>query len=120
MNKIVKYSATVLIVAGLFGINAQTANAATGYQRLTHNAYAYNYNGQRANHKLYRKGSKVRVIGSITLNGKKYNIIQGNIYIKAANFKKNNVSNTDLGEGYETSLLRNSYITIAKVNALKG
>lgn len=74
MNKIVKYSATVLIVAGLFGINAQTANAATGYQRLTHNAYAYNYNGQRANHKLYRKGSKVRVIGSITLNGKKYNI----------------------------------------------
>lgn len=120
MNKIVKYSATVLIVAGLFGINAQTANAATGYQRLTHNAYAYNYNGQRANHKLYRKGSKVRVIGSITLNGKKYNIIQGNIYIKAANFKKNNVSNTDLGEGYETSLLRNSYIYNSKGQRIKG
>lgn len=82
MNKLVKYSAAALIAAGLFGVAGQSVNAATGYQRLTHNAYAYNYNGQRANRKLYRKGSKVRVIGSITLNdGKKYNIIQGNIYV---------------------------------------
>ena len=43
MNKIYKYSATALVAASLFALSAQTANAATGYQRLTHNAYAYTY-----------------------------------------------------------------------------
>ena len=117
MNKLVKYSAAALIAAGLFGVAGQSVNAATGYQRLTHNAYAYNYNGQRANRKLYRKGSKVRVIGSITLNdGKKYNIIQGNIYIKAVNFKKAKASN----DGYKTSLLRNSYVYNSKGQRVRG
>lgn len=102
-------------------MSAQTAHATTGYQRLTHNAYAYTYAGQRANRKLYRKGSKVRVIGSILLNGKKYNIISANIYIKAANFKKvKSSTSSDLGEGYETSLLRNSYIYNSKGQRIKG
>lgn len=114
MNKLVKYSVTALLAAGLFGMSTQTTNAATNYQRLTHNAYAYNYNGQRANHKLYKKGSKVKVIGSITLNGKKYNIISGNIYIKASNFKHRRTNTVTLGDGYETSLLHNSYVYNAK------
>lgn len=75
MKKIYKYYAAALVAASLFGLSAQTANAATGYQRLTHNAYAYTYTGKRANHRLYRKGNRVKVIGSIELNGKKYNII---------------------------------------------
>lgn len=108
MNKLVKYSMAALLAIGLFSLNNQTVNAATGYRRLTHNAYAYNIKGQRANKKLYRKGSKVRVIGSIELNGKKYNIISGNVYIKASNFKRRNSS--ALSNGYETSLLRNSYV----------
>ena len=65
MNKLVKYSTAALLTAGLFGMNTQTTNAATSHRRLTHNAYAYNYNGQRANKKLYRKGSRVKVIGTI-------------------------------------------------------
>ena len=72
MNKLVKCSAAALLAASLFSMSGQSVNAATGYQRLTHNAYAYTYNGKRANKKLYRKGSRVRVIGSIKLNGKKY------------------------------------------------
>lgn len=109
MNKIIKYTVAALLALGLFGVAGQSVNAATGYQKLTHNAYAYNYNGQRVNNKLYRKGSKVKVIGSITLSGKKYNIIAGNIYIKAVNFKRAK-TNINLGDGYKTSLLRNSYI----------
>lgn len=121
MNKLVKYSAAALLAAGLFGMSTQTANAATGYQRLTHNAYAYNIKGQRANKKLYRKGSRVRVIGSIALNGKKYNIISGNVYIKASNFKKARANaNADLGDGYETSLIRNSYVYNSKGQRIKG
>ena len=121
MNKLVKYSAAALFAAGLFGMSTQTAHAATGYQRLTHNAYAYNVKGQRANKKLYRKGSRVRVIGSITLNGKKYNIISGNVYIKASNFRKARANaNADLGEGYETSLIRNSYVYNSKGQRIKG
>ena len=105
MKRFYKYAATAVIAASLMGAS-QTVNAATGYQRLTHNAYAYNYNGQRVNHKPYRKGSRVKVIGSIELNGKKYNIILGNIYIKASNFKKARANaNADLGDGYETSLI---------------
>ena len=119
MNKLVKYSAAMLLTAGLFGMSTQTAHAATGYQRLTHNAYAYNYTGQRANKKLYRKGSRVKVIGSIELNGKKYNIISGNVYIKASNFRKAKTS-TDLGDGYETSLIRNSYVYNFKGQRIKG
>ena len=121
MNKLVKYSAAMLLTAGLFGMSTQTANAATGYQRLTHNAYAYNVKGQRANKKLYRKGSRVRVIGSIKLNGKKYNIISGNVYIKASNFKKARANaNAGLGDGYETSLIRNSYVYNSKGQRIKG
>lgn len=121
MNKLVKYSVATLLATGLFGMSTQTTSATTNYQRLTHNAYAYNYNGQRANHKLYKKGSKVKVIGSITLNGKKYNIISGNVYIKASNFKKARTNaNADLGDGYETSLIRNSYVYNSKGQRIKG
>lgn len=121
MKKIYKYYAAALVAASLFGLNAQTANASTGYQRLTHNAYAYNYNGKRANHKLYRKGSRVNVIGSITLNGKKYNIIAGNLYIKAVNFNSKKFSAiTDLSDGYETKLLHNAYIYNSKGQRVKG
>lgn len=121
MKKIYKYYAAALVAASLFGLNAQTANASTGYQRLTHNAYAYNYNGKRANHKLYRKGSRVNVIGSITLNGKKYNIIAGNLYIKAVNFNSKKFSAiTDLSDGYETTLLHNAYIYNSKGQRVKG
>lgn len=121
MKKIYKYYAAALVAASLFGLNAQTANASTGYQRLTHNAYAYNYNGKRANHKLYRKGSRVNVIGSITLNGKKYNIIAGNLYIKAVNFNSKKFSaTTDLSDGYETTLLHNAYIYNSKGQRVKG
>ena len=67
MNKLVKCSAAALLAASLFGFGGQFVNAATGYQRLTHNAYAYTYNGKSANAKLYKKGSKVNVIGSIKL-----------------------------------------------------
>ena len=88
MNKLVKCSAAALLAASLFGFGGQFVNAATGYQRLTHNAYAYTYNGKSANAKLYKKGSKVKVIGSIKLKGKKYNIISGNVYINASNFAK--------------------------------
>lgn len=121
MKKIYKYYAAALVAASLFGLNAQTANASTGYQRLTHNAYAYNYNGKRANHKLYRKGSRVNVIGSIILNGKKYNIIAGNLYIKAVNFNSKKFSaTTDLSDGYETTLLHNAYIYNSKGQRVKG
>lgn len=121
MNKLVKYSVATLLATGLFGMSTQTTSAATNYQRLTHNAYAYNYNGQRANHKLYKKGSKVKVIGSITLNGKKYNIISGNVYIKTLNFKKTRTNTiADLGDGYETSLIRNSYVYNSKGQRIKG
>lgn len=121
MKKIYKYYAAALVAASLFGLNAQTANASTGYQRLTHNAYAYNYNGKRANHKLYRKGSRVNVIGSITLNGKKYNIIAGNLYIKAVNFNSKKFSaTTDLSDGYETTLLHNAYIYNSKGQRVRG
>lgn len=119
MNKLVKYSTAALLAAGLFGMSTQTANAANGYQRLTHNAYAYNYNGQRANKKIYRKGSKVKVIGSIELNGKKYNIINGNIYIKTSNFAKRR-SRSSLTGGYETSLVRNSYVYNSNGKRIKG
>ena len=67
MNKLVKCSAAALLAASLFGFGGQFVNAATGYQRLTHNAYAYTYNGKSANAKLYKKGSKVKVIGLIKL-----------------------------------------------------
>lgn len=121
MKKIYKYYAAALVAASLFGLNAQTANASTGYQRLTHNAYAYNYNGKRANHKLYRKGSRVNVIGSIILNGKKYNIIAGNLYIKAVNFNSKKFSaTTDLSDGYETTLLHNAYIYNSKGQRVRG
>lgn len=121
MKKIYKYYAAALVAASLFGLNAQTANASTGYQRLTHNAYAYNYNGKRANHKLYRKGSRVNVIGSIILNGKKYNIIAGNLYIKAVNFNSKKFSAiTDLSDGYETTLLHNAYIYNSKGQRVRG
>ncbi|NRO60680.1 S-layer protein [Lactobacillus helveticus] len=119
MNKLVKYSTAALLAAGLFGMSTQTANAANGYQRLTHNAYAYNYNGQRANKKIYRKGSNVKVIGSIELNGKKYNIINGNIYIKTSNFAKRR-SRSSLTGGYETSLVRNSYVYNSNGKRIKG
>lgn len=119
MNKLVKYSTAALLTAGLFGMNTQTTNAATSYRRLTHNAYAYNYNGQRANKKLYRKGSRVKVIGTIELNGKKYNIISGNIYIKTSNFAKHRNSSA-LTNGYETSLVRNSYVYNAQGQRIKG
>ena len=121
MNKIYKYSATALVAASLFALSAQTANAATGYQRLTHNAYAYTYTGKRANHRLYRKGNRVKVIGSIELNGKKYNIIAGNLYIKAANFSsKKTATTTDLGDGYETTMLHNAYIYNSKGKRVRG
>ena len=118
MKRFYKYAATAVIAASLMSAS-QTVNAATGYQRLTHNAYAYNYNGQRVNHKTYRKGSRVKVIGSIELNGKKYNIISGNIYIKASNFAKRR-SRAALGTGYETSLVRNSYVYNAQGQRIKG
>lgn len=121
MNKIYKYSATALVAASLFALSAQTANAATGYQRLTHNAYAYTYTGKRANHRLYRKGNRVKVIGSIELNGKKYNIIAGNLYIKAANFSsKKTATTTNLGDGYETTMLHNAYIYNSKGKRVRG
>ena len=121
MKKIYKYYAAALVAASLFGLSAQTANASTGYQRLTHNAYAYNYNGKRANHKLYRKGSRVNVIGSIILNGKKYNIIAGNLYIKAVNFNSKKFSaTTDLSDGYETTLLHNAYIYNSNGQRVRG
>lgn len=118
MNKLVKCSAAAILAASLFSMSGQSVNAATGYQRLTHNAYAYTYSGKRANNKLYKKGSKVKVIGSITLNGKKYNIISGNVYIKASNFAKRRSST--LGGGYETQLLHNSYVYNAKGQRIKG
>ena len=121
MKKIYKYYAAALVAASLFGLSAQTANAATGYQRLTHNAYAYTYTGKRANHRLYRKGNRVKVIGSIELNGKKYNIIAGNLYIKAANFSsKKTATTTDLGDGYETTMLHNAYIYNSKGKRVRG
>ena len=55
MNKLVKCSAAALLAASLFGFGGQFVNAATGYQRLTHNAYAYTYNGKSANAKFYTK-----------------------------------------------------------------
>lgn len=119
MNKLVKCSAAALLAASLFGFGGQFVNAATGYQRLTHNAYAYTYNGKSANAKLYKKGSKVKVIGSIKLKGKKYNIISGNVYIKASNFAKRRSRNV-LGDGYETQLLHNSYVYNAKGQRIKG
>ncbi len=119
MNKLVKCSAAALLAASLFGLGGQFVNAATGYQRLTHNAYAYTYNGKSANAKLYKKGSKVKVIGSIKLKGKKYNIISGNVYIKASNFAKRRSRNV-LGDGYETQLLHNSYVYNAKGQRIKG
>lgn len=120
MKRFYKYVTFAVIAASLMDAS-QTVNAATGYQRLTHNAYAYNYNGQRVNHKTYRKGSRVKVIGSIELNGKKYNIISGNIYIKTSNFKKARANaNADLGDGYETSLIRNSYVYNSKGQRIKG
>jgi hypothetical protein len=118
MNKLVKCSAAAILAASLFSMSGQSVNAATGYQRLTHNAYAYTYSGKRANKKLYKKGSKVKVIGSITLNGKKYNIISGNVYIKASNFSKRRSST--LAGGYETQLLHNSYVYNAKGQRIKG
>ena len=119
MNKLVKCSAAALLAASLFGFGGQSVNAATGYQRLTHNAYAYTYNGKSANAKLYKKGSKVKVIGSIKLKGKKYNIISGNVYINASNFAKRRSRNV-LGDGYETQLLHNSYVYNAKGQRIKG
>ena len=119
MNKLVKCSAAALLAASLFGFGGQFVNAATGYQRLTHNAYAYTYNGKSANAKLYKKGSKVKVIGSIKLKGKKYNIISGNVYINASNFAKRRSRNV-LGDGYETQLLHNSYVYNAKGQRIKG
>ena len=119
MNKLVKCSAAALLAASLFSMSGQSVNAATGYQKLTHNAYAYTYSGKRANKKLYKKGSKVKVIGSINLNGKKYNIISGNVYIKASNFIKRR-SRGALGNGYETQLLHNSYVYNAKGQRIKG
>lgn len=119
MNKLVKCSAAALLAASLFGLGGQFVNAATGYQRLTHNAYAYTYNGKSANAKLYKKGSKVKVIGSIKLKGKKYNIISGNVYIKASNFAKRRSRNV-LDDGYETQLLHNSYVYNAKGQRIKG
>ncbi len=119
MNKLVKCSAAALLAASLFGFGGQSVNAATGYQGLTHNAYAYTHSGKRANNKLYKKGSKVKVIGSIKLNGKKYNIISGNVYIKASNFAKRR-SRDVLGDGYETQLLHNSYVYNAKGQRIKG
>lgn len=119
MNKLVKCSAATLLAASLFGFGGQFVNAATGYQRLTHNAYAYTYNGKSANAKLYKKGSKVKVIGSIKLKGKKYNIISGNVYINASNFAKRRSRNV-LGDGYETQLLHNSYVYNAKGQRIKG
>ena len=119
MNKLVKCSAAALLAASLFGFGRQFVNAATGYQRLTHNAYAYTYNGKSANAKLYKKGSKVKVIGSIKLKGKKYNIISGNVYINASNFAKRRSRNV-LGDGYETHLLHNSYVYNAKGQRIKG
>nr|WP_061204921.1 SLAP domain-containing protein [Lactobacillus crispatus] len=86
---------------------------------MTHNAYAYTYNGKSANDKLYKKGSKVKVIGSIKLKGKKYNIISGNVYINASNFAKRRSRNV-LGDGYETQLLHNSYVYNAKGQRIKG
>lgn len=119
MNKFVKCSAAALLAVSLFSMSGQSVNAATGYQRLTHNAYAYNHNGKRANSRLYKKGSKVKVIGSATLNGKKYNIISGNVYIKTSNFAKRR-SRSSLGNGYETQLLHNSYVYNAKGQRIKG
>lgn len=53
------------------------------------------------------------------MNGKKYNIISGNVYIKASNFAKRRSRNV-LGDGYETQLLHNSYVYNAKGQRIKG
>lgn len=119
MKRFYKYVATTVITVSLMSAIGQTANAATSYQRLTHNAYAYNYNGQCANKKLYHKGSRVKVIGTIELNGKKYNIISGNIYIKVSNFAKHR-SRFVLTGGYETSLVRNSHVYNSNGQRIKG
>ena len=118
MNKLVKCSAAALLAASLFGFGGQFVNAATGYQRLTHNAYAYTYNGKSANAKLYKKGSKVKVIGSIKLKGKKYNIISVNVYINASN-----LLNADHAMYWAMAMRHNFYTILTfimqKANVLK-
>lgn len=118
MNKLVKCSAAALLAASLFGFGGQFVNAATGYQRLTHNAYAYTYNGKSANAKLYKKGSKVKVIGSIKLKNTTLLVAMFILRLLTLLNADHAIRNV-LGDGYETQLLHNSYVYNAKGQRIK-
>lgn len=62
----------------------------TGRDRvLTHNAYIYNYKGQRIGTKTFKKGKNLKTYGRhfVLRDGKKYYRVGKGQYIKMANFR---------------------------------
>lgn len=79
--------------------NSGEAAPAETTKTLKHNAYVYDKNGKRANKKVLKKSTDVKVTGTKTIKGKKYYVIADGQYVKAANFT-----------GTETKLKHNAYV----------
>ncbi|WEV39960.1 SLAP domain-containing protein [Lactobacillus sp. ESL0681] len=79
--------------------NTGEAAPAETTKTLKHNAYVYDKNGKRANKKVLKKSTDVKVTGTKTIKGKKYYVIADGQYVKAANFT-----------GTETKLRHNAYV----------
>ncbi|WEV43317.1 SLAP domain-containing protein [Lactobacillus sp. ESL0684] len=68
-------------------------------KKLKHNAYVYNQHGKRIGKKVIRKNQSVMVLGTKTINGKKYYTLGNDQYLRVSNFA-----------GIEARLTHNAYI----------
>ena len=70
------------------GYFVKEGNVNACYQKLKHNAYAYNKKGKRANRRVYRKGNWLATYGSATrIKGKYFYPSDNWVYFKKANFR---------------------------------
>lgn len=80
-----KIIATGLASVALLGTAATTVSAAK--LQLIRKTYVYNAKGKRTK-TVYRKGRKIKILGTTKIKGKKYYRIGKNKYVLVKNFKK--------------------------------
>lgn len=80
-----KVIATGLASVALFGTAVTTVSAAK--LQLIRKSYVYNAKGKKTK-TVYRKGRKIKVLGTKKIKGKKYYRIGKNKYVLIKNFKK--------------------------------
>lgn len=80
-----KIIATGLATIALLGTGATTVSAAK--LQLIRKSYVYNAKGKKTK-AVYRKGRKIKILGTKKIKGKKYYRIGKNKYVLVKNFKK--------------------------------